>query len=307
MELAGLQPELMRALIATGQPLVLVTMSGSPLALNEWHLAPNVLAVLQHWYSGEEGGHGLTDLLFGDYSPSGRLPVSWPLDDSQIPEESNYSMTAAPGRSYRYTTVIPAYSFGFGLSYTAWEYSTVNSSTPLLSPAHFPAQPAADSTLTIRFRLSNVGAYRGQEVVQVYSSYSPLTAPAAVQSIPRTELKAFVKVELGAGQAQEVVLHLNTSQLQLVGPDGKLGVQTGVYLIHVGGAAPGSRGALVDGEEQHATRVRQARPSEMSGVGACQAAGRWWAERTQGETSAEATVEVEQAIAGGLVAVLTIC
>ena len=101
LELSGLQPELLRLLIATGTPLVLVTMSGSPLALNEWHLAPNVLVIVQHWYSGEEGGHGLTDLLFGDYSPSGRLPVSWPLDDSQIPEESNYSMTAAPGRSYR--------------------------------------------------------------------------------------------------------------------------------------------------------------------------------------------------------------
>ena len=80
---------------------MLVTMSGSPLALNEWHLSPSVVAIMQHWYSGEEGGHGLADLLFGDYSPSGRLPVSWPLDDSQIPEESNYSMTAAPGRSYR--------------------------------------------------------------------------------------------------------------------------------------------------------------------------------------------------------------
>ena len=101
MALAGLQPEFMRVLIATGTPLVLVTMSGSPLALNEWHLASNVLAIVQHWYSGEEGGHGLTDLLFGDYSPSGRLPVTWPLDDSQIPEESNYSMTATPGRSYR--------------------------------------------------------------------------------------------------------------------------------------------------------------------------------------------------------------
>ena len=99
-----MQPQLMRLLIATGTPLVLVTMSGSPLGLNEWHWAPSVLAIVQHWYSGEEGGHGLTDLLFGAYSPSGRLPVSWPLDDSQIPAEANYSMTATPGRSYRSDT-----------------------------------------------------------------------------------------------------------------------------------------------------------------------------------------------------------
>ena len=207
----------------------------------------------------------------------------------------------------RYTTVIPAYSFGFGLSYTQWEYSIIDpSSTPLLTPAHFSPHPPADATLAISFQLANVGGYKATETVQVYSSYSPLTAPTAVQSIPRTELKAFTKVEGDVGQAQHVTLQLNVSSLALVGPDGKLGVQTGVYLIHVGGAAPGSRGMLVDGHEQHGRTVNARRPIEALGGAACQAVQQWWEERSEGEEGM-AAVRVEQAIAGGLVGVLTVC
>ena len=208
----------------------------------------------------------------------------------------------------RYTTVIPAYSFGFGLSYTSWEYQS-SPSYPLLTPAHFSPNPPADATITIRFDLANAGGYVGKETVQVYSSYSPLTAPTAVQSIPRTELKNFTKWEVAAGETQAVTLQLNVSSLALVGPDGNMGVQTGVYLIHVGGAAPGSRGALIDDDDQHATVVRVRMPAEVMGVGACNGARQWWEARMEkdGEEEGMAAVHVEQAIAGGLVGVLTIC
>ena len=278
LQIAGLQPQLLRALIATGTPLVLVTMSGSPLALNEWVLAPSVLAVLQHWYSGEEGGHGLTDLLFGAESPSGRLPVTFPLDESQIPFDGNYSMTAAPGRSYRYSTVVPLFSFGYGLSYTAFEYSLQGSpQEPLLRPVHFAPNPSTiNASVALRFRLDNVGSYEAAETVQVYVTYTPLKAPTAVQSIPRTELKAFERVTLAAGKGQAVEMRLPLSELQLVGADGTMGLQPGVYEIHVGGASPGSRGMYVDGEEQHGRVVRQRNP-QWTGeeVGACQEVQRW--------------------------------
>ena len=140
----------------------------------------------------------------------------------------------------------------------------------------------------------------------MYSSYSPLTAPTAVQSIPRTELKAFTKVEAGVGQAQEVTVQLNVSVLALVGSDGTLGVQSGVYLIHVGGAAPGSRGAVVDGQQQHGRIVRERRPQQVLREETCKDARLWWNERTERDDGT-AAVEVEQAIAGGLVGVLTIC
>ena len=207
----------------------------------------------------------------------------------------------------RYSTVIPAYSFGFGLSYTQWRYTAVDSSTPLLTPAHFPSDRPSDASVTVRFSLANVGGYRAMEVVQLYSTYTSLTLPTALQSIPRTELKAFTKVEGGVGQVQGVSLRFNVSALALVGPDGRMAVQPGVYLIHVGGAAPGSRGALVDGEDQHGRVVRQKRPVEVRSVGACQAANGWWEERMEGGADGMAAVEVEQAIAGGLVGVLTIC
>ena len=150
--------------------------------------------------------------------------------------------------------------------------------------------------------------YAGMETVQVYVSYSPLAALTAVQSIPRTELKAFTKVELGVGAEQQLTVRLNVSSLALVGPNGTLAVQPGMYLIHVGGAAPGSRGALVDGDEQHARVIQQGRPAAVAARGeACRAASGWWAERMDGSEEGVAAVTVERAIAGGLVGVLTIC
>ena len=207
----------------------------------------------------------------------------------------------------RYTTVIPAYSFGFGLSYTSWAYAA-SPSYSLLTPAHFSPNPPASASITIRFELANEGLYAGQEIVQVYSSYSPLTAPTAVQSIPRTELKNFTKIHVAAGETQFVSLQLNLSSLALVGPDGSMGVQSGIYLIYVGGAAPGSRGALVDGDDEHATVVQARMPDALMSSALCTAARQWWEDRleTDGEEGM-AAVAVERAIAGGVVGVLTVC
>ena len=306
LQLPAMQPALVRALMATGTPIVLVTMSGSPLALNEWLLAPSVLAILQLWYPGEEGGHGLTDLLFGAESPSGKLPVTFPFDESQIPFDGDYRMTAAPGRSYRYTTVVPLFAFGYGLSYTSFEYALPNASAALLTPAHLSPNPSADAAVTVRFHLANTGAYAGAEAVELYSTYVPLTPPTAVQSIPRTELKAFDRVSLRSGESRTVDLRLPLAALALVGADGKMAVQTGIYFIHVGGAAPGSRGAYVDGDDQHARTLRERMPAGLAEVGACQEAQAWWEQRGSGEDGV-ASVPVDVSIAGGLVGVLTIC
>ena len=167
----------------------------------------------------------------------------------------------------------------------------------------------ADASIAIRFALANTGLHAAMETVQVYVSFSPLAAPTAVQSIPRTELKAVSKVELGVGGEQRLTLQLNVSSLALVGPDGSLAVQPGVYLIHVGGAAPGSRGALVEGNEQHATVLRERRPAAVvAREEPCRAASKWWAERMDGGSEeGVAAVAVERGIAGGLVGVLTVC
>ena len=316
MGLTGVQPQLMRQLIATGTPLVLVLMSGSPLIIDEWVLAPSVLAVLQHWYSGEEGGNGLADLLFGDHSPSGRLPVTFPLNEAQVPpNDADYDM-ARSGRTYRYSRVVPLYNFGYGLSYSLFAYSQTPSA-PVLSPLTLNASDAA-TTLTVTVQLDNVGGYSADEVVQLYVSYSGFKPPAAVQSIPRTELKGYQRVTLAAGASQLVTFDVRASALRLVGEDGKMGLLPGVYLIQVGGSAPGSRGVVVDGEEMGAGRVEVDRPVLGEGGVVCEAGLRYWGSTSssasgkrravhgEGE-AASAWVEVPHSINGGVSAVLTVC
>ena len=312
MGLTGVQPQLMRQLIATGTPLVLVLMSGSPLIINEWVLAPSVLSVLQHWYSGEEGGNGLVDLLFGDYSPSGKLPMTFPLSEAQVPANDwDYDMQRS-GRTYRYTRVIPLYSFGYGLSYSHFAY-TAAPNTPILAPLTLNASDV-QASLNVSVQLQNAGGYAADEVVELYVSYTPFTAPAAVQSIPRTELKAYQRVSIEVGATQLVTFTLMASTLRLVGPDGKMGLLPGVYLIQVGGSAPGSRGAYVDGEDVGAGQVQVDRPVLGEGGVVCEAGVRYWRATETGnrgrahrEEVPSAYVDVPFAISGGLSAVLTVC
>ena len=320
--LTGVQPQLLRELLATGTPVVLVLMSGSPLLINEWVASPGVPSVLQHWYSGEEGGSALAELLFGEYSPSGRLPVTFPFSVAQIPaDEANYNMTAGSGRTYRYSSVVPLYSFGYGLGYSTFTYS--QPAGPVISPLLLNASDTA-ATLHIAVQLHNVGQYDAVEVVQLYVSYTGLHAPvAAVQSIPRTELKGYRRVSLQHSSTTTVHFNLSAASLRLVGPDGRMALLPGLYLIQVGGSAPGSRGQLVDGEDTHAGQARVELPA--GGVGAmCGGAARLWADRrvhSGGQEKAEvqeagvlgelwrrhAVVHVPVGVSGGVSAILTVC
>lgn len=321
MGLTGVQPELMRELIATGTPLVLVLMSGSPLILNEWTQSSRIPSVLQHWYSGEEGGNALAELLFGDVSPSGRLPIIFPFSEAQVPKNAqDYDMRAGSGRTYRYSTVVPLYSFGYGLSYTAFQYNRLSS--PLISPLTFNASSAPPS-LQVKVEVRNVGLqYAADEITQVYFSFQPFDPVTKVQSIPRTELKTFVRQSYSVSSAQQINLHIPTSSLHLVGADGKMGLQRGVYIVQVGGSAPGSRGQAVDGEDQNGGMVEVERPDieELSATCSKEAAD-WWSENevrgevdgVYGEMGAKeeeqrmTRVNVPFGIADGLSAVLTVC
>ena len=316
--LTGVQPQLMRHLLATGTPVILVLMSGSPLLINEWVASPGVASILQHWYSGEEGGSALAELLFGESSPSARLPVTFPFSEAQIPvDEANYNMTAGTGRTYRYSRVIPLYSFGYGLSYSQFAYSQPNG--PVLSPLQINSTDA-HAMLSVSVQLENVGQYDADEVVQLYVSYTGFHAPTRVQSIPRTELKAYHRVSLQHGGNTAVNFNVSAASLRLVGADGKLALLPGLYLMQVGGSAPGSRGQLVDGEEQHGGRVSVEVPE--GGLAAlCDGAARVWGERMAGSVEAgeqpglveggsakrSVMVDVPFGISGGVSAILTVC
>jgi beta-glucosidase len=182
IEIPKVQQEMVKALKATGKPVVYVLCTGSALALN-WEDA-NIDAILNAWYGGQEAGTAVADILFGDYNPSGRLPVTFYKSIDQLPDFEDYSMK---GRTYRYMTETPLYPFGYGLSYTNFAYSD------LKADAH-------SVTLTVK----NTGNRAGAEIVQLY-----IAKPDAKVFRPAQELKAFAKVQLAAGESKTVTLTLD--------------------------------------------------------------------------------------------------
>ena len=211
------QEALLRQIHATGKPVVLVLMGGSALAVN-WAQA-HVPAILHAWYPGEEGGTAIADVLFGDHNPGGRLPVTFYKSVGQLPPFDDYNMA---GRTYRYMTEEPLYPFGFGLSYTAFEYSDLRISPARLEPGG-AVQVAVD--------VANVGKVAGDEVVQLYISHKD-----SAVSRPVKELKGFERITLAAGERRTVTFTLPASQLRYWGGDGWV-LEPGTVEVQVGGSS----------------------------------------------------------------------
>ncbi|HEV2324698.1 MAG TPA: glycoside hydrolase family 3 C-terminal domain-containing protein [Terracidiphilus sp.] len=214
------EPEenLVEAVAATGKPLVVVLMNGSALAVN-W-INQHANAVLEAWYSGEEGGDAIADTLSGKNDPAGRLPVTFYTGVEQLPNFESYSME---GRTYRYFTGKPLYPFGYGLSYTKFSYSdldvpktTVNAGDPV----------DADVTVT------NSGKVAGDEVVELYLKFPP------VAGAPNLALRGFQRIHLDPGQNQKVHFELKNRDLGMVSANGTPMIAGGDYTISIGGGQP---------------------------------------------------------------------
>ena len=188
IEIPKVQQEMVKALKATGKPLVYVVCTGSALALN-WEDA-HVDAILNAWYGGQEGGTAVADILFGDYNPAGRLPVTFYKSVAQLPDFEDYSMK---GRTYRYFTQQPLYPFGYGLSYTTFRYDNARLSATEIE---------AGQPVTLSFDLSNTGKMDGDEVAQVYIK-NPNDPEGPIKA-----LKGFKRVHLKAGETQTVSIEL---------------------------------------------------------------------------------------------------
>ena len=188
------EPEenLVEAIASTGKPLVVVLMNGSALAVN-W-INEHANAVLEAWYSGEEGGTAIAETLSGRNNPAGRLPVTFYKSDSQLPNFENYSMK---GRTYRYFEGDPLYPFGYGLSYTTFSYSDL---TLPAGPVNAGQPMAAEVTVT------NTGKLAGDEVVQLYLSFP------SVDGAPIRALRAFERIHLDPGQSQRVRFDLEATR-----------------------------------------------------------------------------------------------
>jgi beta-glucosidase len=214
------EEELVKAVAGTGKPLVVVLMNGSALAVN-WE-KEHANAILEAWYSGEEGGAAVAETLSGKNNPAGRLPVTFYKDVNQLPNFENYSME---GRTYRYFHGEPLYPFGYGLSYTTFGYSN-------LALAEGPIQ--AGDPLEASVTVTNQGKLAGDEVVELYVKSPDL--PGA----PIRALRGFQRIHLEAGANQRVEFHLKPRDLSMVTEDGKILVAPGKYTVSIGGGQPGT-------------------------------------------------------------------
>ncbi len=216
LELPGSQEELLKAVHASGKPVVLVLLNGSALAI-PW-AQPHVSAIVETWYGGEEAGTALADVLFGDYNPAGRLPVTFYKSASDLPPFDDYAMA---GRTYRYFAKESLYPFGYGLSYTRFAYSHLKI-TPNAAPAEKPIMVSVDVT--------NVGPRDGEEVAQLYVSACNPSVPEPVR-----QLQGFRRISLRAGQTQRVDFMLSPYQFSLIDAHDQRVVEPGEFRIAVGG------------------------------------------------------------------------
>ncbi len=229
IDLPGVQPRLLEAIQATGAPVVLVVMSGRPLTI-PW-AAEHVPAIVESWFLGVEDGPALAAVLFGDVSPSGKLPVTFPRALGQIPLYYNHKNTGRPTGPDKYTSkyidlpVTPLFPFGHGLSYTTFSYSDLKFSAPRIAPT---------GTLRVSVTVTNTGSREGAEVVQLY-----VHDEVASVTRPVRALAGFRRVSLKPGEARTVELPLTTRELGLYNKDMKFVVEPGKFRVFVGGSSVG--------------------------------------------------------------------
>lgn len=222
IDLPKVQEDLLRAVAETGTPTVLVLLNGSALAVN-W-ADSNIPAIVEAWYPGQAAGTAIADVLFGDYNPAGRLPVTFYKSVEQLPPFEDYSMKE---RTYKYFTGTPLYPFGHGLSYTTFEYSKLKLSKKL----------KAGNPVKVSVTVKNTGAMDGDEVVQVYVTDREASAP-----MPVRKLVAFRRISLKAGMKQKVSFTIDPRELSLITDDTRRVIEPGVFGISVGGKQPGFSG-----------------------------------------------------------------
>jgi beta-glucosidase len=212
------QQELLESVAATGKPLIVVLTNGSALAVN-W-AQEHASAIVEAWYPGEEGGAAVADVLSGEYNPAGRLPVTFYQSVVQLPPFGNYSMA---GRTYRYFTERPLYPFGYGLSFSSFNYSDAKVSQE---------QVAADGTVIVSVRITNAGSIPGDEVVQLYLAHP------GVDGAPIRALAGFRRIHLDPAASQTVDFTLRDRDLSVVDETGARRIVPGAVDVWIGGGQP---------------------------------------------------------------------
>jgi len=224
IDLPDFQQNFIRKIQAIGKPTVLVMLNGSAVAIN-WE-NDNIAAILEAWYPGQAAGTAIADVLFGDYNPAGRLPLTFYKSEKDIPDFENYNME---GFTYRYFRGTPLYPFGYGLSYTTFEYGTPAMDKPAMVVAN-------DETVTVRVDVKNTGVIVGEEVVQLYIADKTNT-----EARPQKDLRGFERISLNPGETKTVEFKLSPKDLGYWSVEKQAYLPTiGQYEIMTGGSSADS-------------------------------------------------------------------
>ena len=230
LRLPGVQEELVKAIQATGKPVVVLINAGRPLIFN-W-TADQVPAILYTWWLGSEAGNAIADVLFGDYNPSGKLPISFPREEGQIPIYYNHFNTGRPAPNETATNYVSAYidlknspkfPFGYGLSYTTFNYSDLQLSKKVMKK---------NETITVSFTLTNSGKFDGEEVVQLY-----LKDQVGSVVRPVKELRDFQKVFLKAGASQKITFTIDKEKLAFYNAKLEWAPEPGAFEVQLGASS----------------------------------------------------------------------
>ena len=228
IEIPQIQQDLLKALLKTGKPVVLVLFTGRPLAI-KWE-NDQVPAILNVWFGGTEAGHAIADVLFGDVNPSGKLTTTWPQNVGQVPLYYNHMNTGRPlegpwfqkfRSNYLDVSNDPVYPFGYGLSYTHFTYSDLHLSSTILRGAQ---------TLKATVTVTNDGKMAGKEVVQLY-----IRDLAGSITRPVKELKGFQKIALQPGESRQVSFDITPEDLKFYNNELKYDWEAGDFIIMIGG------------------------------------------------------------------------
>ena len=241
LKFPGLQPEVLRVAYESGKPVILVSMTGSAMALS-WE-AEHIPAIIQAWYPGSQGGRAVAELIFGAYSPEGKLPVTFPYTTEELPEFTDYAMK---GRTYRYMENDALYPFGYGLSYTSFAQKETALDTQSIEEG---------GTVTVTVAVQNTGAMAGGQTLQVY-------VKALRESTPNAQLKGLQKVYLQPGEEKTVRIALPETAFGLYNEEGECMLEAGDYAVYAGMQQPDERSAVLTGQRPvcltvHCSRTRK--------------------------------------------------